>query len=465
VSLLFAAMTMNFWCLVWSVVTGLCTTLGVNLLQYMAHLERSGKRLFSTGQKGCSYVVNILIMLVGTATFLLATRNGPVSVAMPIVTASSLLANMLVQTVLGIQRYNKPMRVGTWVLTFAVICLIDVGPSDQVYADPLGLLMTPAGIAVSVAQLVLLGLGAIGVKMMKNSSPQSSPKIFAYGMVVATATAMGASVGKVMQLPGLPSGAFYSFIGVYLISGIISFGVAAIAATECDASVYLPVRSCLQLLVNAATGMFVWQDWRVLTDWIAYAAVYLLITLGVYSVSSIDMFPSVTGIKTLPFNDALDKCVQAWNDANETKDATESIAAFREMAKCGLDTNDIEPHALLDLTITLMAKHKESIPPTDVMAWAHANIPQLKEYYAKQELEIGCSFSSRSSLKRQSSREFGGSSLNNTGILRRDSSTSNGSLRESLANRQHYIGPDNETSMPSAQLKKELSDAESQIID
>merc|ERR1712096_158443 len=179
------------------------------------------------------------------------------------------MGNMVVRVGLGIEQYNKSMRVGTWVLLFAVLCLINVGPSDQEYPDPLGLFTTLPGMTVSIVQLAFLVLGFVFIAVTRQASRQSIVKICSYGMVVATATAVGASVGKVMQMPDCGVVARVLLALLYVVCGIISFGMAAIAATECDDSVYLPVRCCLQLLVNAATGMCVWQDWRVINDWIA----------------------------------------------------------------------------------------------------------------------------------------------------------------------------------------------------
>lgn len=236
------------------------------------------------------YALNIVIGLSGTGLFVVATGAGPVSVAMPITTGMGVFLNMIMQIALGIECYTKSMRVGTWILFAAVMALIDLGPKEQEYEDPFALLLTTAGIVASALQLGLLITGFVMIAVFKNADNGSLSKNLGYAVVVALSTSIGASVGKVMQMPmALP--ARVATISLYLVCGLVSFGLAAVAATETDAALNMPLRSCVQLIANAATGIAIWQDWRVLTDWDAYTCVYIIIVLAVYEVSSFDFFP------------------------------------------------------------------------------------------------------------------------------------------------------------------------------
>jgi len=367
-------------CLAYACLGGICTTLGVNVLQYKKHLEQSGRHVSTPLQDTCSVVLNFLFSGLSIVFFVLATGYGPVSIAMPVLSGTCLLSNMVVQISLGIEHYSKSMRVGTWVLVFAIVSLVDIGPKDQTFSDPLALLLTISGSLAMVGQLVLMILSMIAIASLRAAPPSSMPKIFAFAFLVATSTVVSASVGKLMQMD-LGSDVRILCIAVYITLGAISFVGAAAAASETDGSTYLPVRSCVQLLLNAVTGLGVWEDWRTVTSWTAYTCVYILIVLGVYEVSSFDMAHLMGGhaeAKESKFSKAARHMSMVWED--ESDDVTLASDALRNMLADGLHSRDVKAQDLLELTMRLVeAKHNAGSTEV-VKEWAQ-ELRHFKHYY------------------------------------------------------------------------------------
>jgi hypothetical protein len=42
--------------------------------------------------------------------------------------------------------------------------------------------------------------------------------------------------------------------------------------------------------VNGATGIIIWEDWKVVNSWTGYMCIFLLLLLGVYLLSEVDFF-------------------------------------------------------------------------------------------------------------------------------------------------------------------------------
>jgi hypothetical protein len=41
--------------------------------------------------------------------------------------------------------------------------------------------------------------------------------------------------------------------------------------------------------MNAATGIIIWEDWKVIGSWTGYSAIFVLLLLGVYLLSVVDI--------------------------------------------------------------------------------------------------------------------------------------------------------------------------------
>ena len=78
------------------------------------------------------------------------------------------------------KEFLKPVRIGTLVLVGAVICLVDVGPSEQPGQDPAELLTSIESIVWIGACLLLLLLGCIQARMLSAAPMDSFVKNLAY---------------------------------------------------------------------------------------------------------------------------------------------------------------------------------------------------------------------------------------------------------------------------------------------
>jgi len=268
---------------------GFLQALAATILAYAEFLEQSGKKQFTSSQHTLFLVVNILMSMSGIALFVLATGYGPVSLATPLTAGSGLIVNMALQIKLGLSHYTKSMRVGTLVLAIAVTAIVDVGPQEQKDQDALKLLGEPLGFMcmLSVASLIVGGMAL--AKALDQKPMTSLMKILGYSMLVASSTVLGASLGKLAQMQ-LPLFSRVVVILLYILMGLFSLLGNSFAAKKTDMSLYMPMYYCLQLLLNCFIGLCVWQDYKVIVSPTGYACVYLLVVLGSYEVSSIDLF-------------------------------------------------------------------------------------------------------------------------------------------------------------------------------
>mmetsp|Transcript_45161 Transcript_45161/g.125271 ORF Transcript_45161/g.125271 Transcript_45161/m.125271 type:complete len:457 (+) Transcript_45161:97-1467(+) len=362
-------------CLLLASVGGICTTLAVNVLAYPQYRHSLAGSLGPAQPPKLLYVINIVLMLVGIAFFVLASGNGPVSIAMPIQSASNLLSNMVLQTKLGMKVYSKSMMTGTLVLVGAIICLPDVGPSDVASdADPFTLLSSPTAIvyvAVMFASMangiVLLGRNeGIEDATMTPKKTQAGEwdqvvTVFTYAVVAGASTVLGASVGKCLTMV---SGFIrFGFFLLYLGLGVICLGAAARASAHVDPALYVPVAAGLQLVFNCLAGLCIWEDWRTVQHWVSYVMVYLLVVLGVYLVSSFDAgkhwslkraFSDTQLSKSQfvgPFGTAVDSLITAFREDPGNKAALAD--KLRRMLEQGIETHTLTDREIVKLVVKL----------------------------------------------------------------------------------------------------------------
>eukprot|EP00978_Attheya_sp_CCMP212_P045230 scaffold338399_cov73-Attheya_sp.AAC.1 len=74
-------------------------------------------------------VLQIIASLLGNT---MSTWFGPVSIVGPVFFASQMVVNMTVFGCLtGLEKFNKEMRVGTWIVVMGVFLIIINGPQEQ----------------------------------------------------------------------------------------------------------------------------------------------------------------------------------------------------------------------------------------------------------------------------------------------------------------------------------------------
>merc|ERR1712025_1148597 len=74
-----------------------------------------------------------------------------------------------------------------------------------------------------------------------------------------------------------------------LSTGAICLYANARAATQTDVNLFLPLYQCLHLCLNCLAGILIWHDDKAIDHWYAYISIYVLIIVGSYEVSSLDI--------------------------------------------------------------------------------------------------------------------------------------------------------------------------------
>ena len=208
--------------------SGLLTSLSVFSLAYPKRLEEERGWSFSSRMTAFFYFFNVAFSIAQAGAFIVAVNFGSVSLTMPVSCGSGLLFNMILQMCFQVKDFTKSMRVGTLVIVFSVICLVDIGPDEpDPQPDVLVLIMQPAAL-VSIASLTLLCALALA----------ASKTVLSYAAVVASTAVLNATCAKLLTLTagfhfGLAAGA-------YLITGLVCMVCNALACACVDTALYAP---------------------------------------------------------------------------------------------------------------------------------------------------------------------------------------------------------------------------------
>merc|ERR1712107_563167 len=139
---------------------------------------------------------------------------------------------------------------------------------------------------------VMIGFMILGFAMLPcvQGLPETSLlKLSAFAAFISVAAALNNSLAKVVSEPGLSTLLVALAMVLYVIMGAISTIGTAYGNAGLDNSISVPVFMCMQVLVNGLTGIFIWGDWPLIDDKIAYVLVHLLIILGIYLTAHVDL--------------------------------------------------------------------------------------------------------------------------------------------------------------------------------
>mmetsp|Transcript_13754 Transcript_13754/g.19220 ORF Transcript_13754/g.19220 Transcript_13754/m.19220 type:complete len:380 (+) Transcript_13754:198-1337(+) len=223
---------------------------------------------------------NVMMQLVGSlASNLFAPWFGPVSIVAPIYFSSTLIANILIFGILlGLECFTKNMRVGTYVIAVATVMLPIVGPGvqqEQQFDELvhhlhtglwLGLLLT--GMMITTAFLTL------GITQYKE-------KIRIAILLVARSTSFTLNLTVSRAFILAPGHSFLlACIIIKVVSGAIYTYAIVVQSTTVEQNTFVPLNATIIILVNALTGVIVWEDWMVVESWLGYLCVFILLALG-----------------------------------------------------------------------------------------------------------------------------------------------------------------------------------------
>jgi hypothetical protein len=246
-------------------------------------------------------VLQVSASMVGN---LLAPWFGPVSLVAPTFLAAQLLANMVLYgVVLGLESFTKDMRIGTYVIVIGAVLLPVVGPAAQDDQAAWDLLTRPFSATWSLilviamiasATLMTLALSCKGATDPREHKPtyvdmdKRFPNVVHRIVILlvarATSFTINLTVSKVMILD-VPKYAFIIALILKILSGaVMTFGIV-VQSTSVPQGTFVPLNATFTIIVNALTGIIIWEDWKVMysiDQWIGYGCVFLLFALGCY---------------------------------------------------------------------------------------------------------------------------------------------------------------------------------------
>lgn len=266
-------------CLGLSAVGGILEVFATALLAYADAKDKVGQTFSPCRQRlalAGNLVLQILASIVGN---LLAPWFGPVSLVGPFFLGAQLLANMIVYGFfLGLEAFSKDMKIGTYVTVISASLLPLVGPTAQSDQDVLDLMsrlyslvwsgILVGGMIVSLAFLPCL-------RKFKREVPRFAVLLVAR----STAFTINLTVSKLMVANPTFLYLIVSIVLKVLSGGVMTFAIV-VQSTAVKQSKFVPINASCIMIVNALTGIIIWEDWRVVQSWLGYVAVFILMILG-----------------------------------------------------------------------------------------------------------------------------------------------------------------------------------------
>ena len=223
---------------------------------------------------------NLGLQAVGSLlSHLFATWYGPISVVVPFFYSATLLSNMFIFGVLlGTEFFSKTMRVGIYVIVVAVILLPLVGPQTQDNQNIIYLFHK--WYTILWFTLLLCATTVTGALLVRGIDKCSTRRRF---LILLTARAASLSVNLTVSRSFVLSPSqvmLICFLVLKVYSGAVYTYAVIVQAAVVDQARFVPLNTTTIILVNALTGILIWEDWRVIQSWYGYACVFVLLGLG-----------------------------------------------------------------------------------------------------------------------------------------------------------------------------------------
>lgn len=274
---------------------GLFQVISVLVLAYPEHLKQTKGRQFKKPMKRVLVPINIFVQLFNGAATTGAAIFGPVAIIMPVSVSSQLLFNILIFGYLKMERFDKDVQVGTFIVVLGAITLPVVGPTVQQNQDIMELLSAPWSLlwtSFLFAGVVISGILCFACVNTKRFDVRSKAVYVTLAVARVFSAVLSASLSKALAL--VTGYRLAIVICGFLICGLVLGTSVVLQATETEQKLFVPMISVLTQLVNATTGLILWEDWRVVQSWVGYAAIMVQIVVGVYLISSLDFFENTT---------------------------------------------------------------------------------------------------------------------------------------------------------------------------
>ena len=286
-----------FLCLLISALGGTLMTASNATVVHMARKRKKRKQ----GQQQASGKLNKVMMMcqfvffsaLAHACIFFAPWFGPVSIFWPTYMSCKLLSNMIIiGVIMGHEKIDKNIQVATMVVVAAVVYITITGPEPKDGQDIYELFLEDSPIALiwtvllGVAYVVCIGLFVVGG--MKDKSPAFKERI--HFMISITSSALVTTTSKIYSL--LPEGPIRTI--TIVISWSITVAWANFGFFEAkdvrSLATYFPKKTFGTILINALTGILVWEDQNVVQSWVGYITALCILGMGVYLLSDLDFF-------------------------------------------------------------------------------------------------------------------------------------------------------------------------------
>ncbi|KAG7363322.1 protein kinase domain containing protein [Nitzschia inconspicua] len=274
-------------CVVFSALGGVFEVFATACLAYPAARIIQGFE-WTDRQLKCCLAANISLQIIASLSGnLFATWFGPVSIVGPIFFAAQLLANLvLFWIVLGIEAFSREMQVGTYVIVISVVLLLDSGPTAQEYSQSFDqLILHPAAViwsALLVVGMMITGAIVLKARLFNMEKFDERNLTFKFAVLLiarGSSFALNLTSSKAFLVEMTPAWYIVCVI-IKVVSGAIYTMSIVVQSTAVQQRTFVPVNAATTILLNAVTGMLVWNDWKNVQSWVGYVCVFLLLILG-----------------------------------------------------------------------------------------------------------------------------------------------------------------------------------------
>ncbi|KAL7451202.1 hypothetical protein ACHAWC_003029 [Mediolabrus comicus] len=232
---------------------------------------------------------NVIMQLLGSiSSNLIAPWFGPVSIVAPIYFSATLLSNLVIfGIILGLEFFDRIMIVGTYVIVVGTVLLQVVGPGIQDSQD-IGELLSHS-YSLLWFLFLLLSMCVSTLFMVTNIKEYGEYKRIAILLIARSSSyTLNLTVSRAFLL-NPDYFVLVSFIVIKVVSGAIYTYAIVVQSTTVKQAKFVPLNATTIILVNAITGVVIWEDSNVISSWVGYICVFLLFALGCDLLLSADL--------------------------------------------------------------------------------------------------------------------------------------------------------------------------------
>ena len=269
---------------------GFLNVLATLCLAYPEHRANRYGATYSVCAERWFLVLNLTFQGLNSASNAGSSFFGPVAVVLPATVAAQLFANMIVFGCMRLEEFSKDVIVGTCIVVLSVIFLTIVGPQVQQDQDIQELLTRP----IAIAWMSLLGAGVVisGLCLPVFVKKKNATDYFwNYVIILASQVFPGVLSTTLSRMFVFAKGASLGLaILGWLIGNVVQTYGIILQATAVVQGKFAPLNATSTQIINAITGLIIWEDFKAVESWPGYATVMIQLIIGVYLISSLDFF-------------------------------------------------------------------------------------------------------------------------------------------------------------------------------